>query len=265
MRLNIKSSVRLVPDEQLQVILEQAVKVLSATPFTVQGTENGLTLEGGYTLAYEMVSQLLRREATLDAVFIQVGGGALASSLIQGFRDARALGLVERLPRFYTVQTEGGFPLYRAWSRVAARVLGPSGDVQTGDEERPDPRIDDDRARRLAGADTAVAEALRYAAQHRAEFMWPWETTPKSIATGILDDETYDWLAVVRGMMETGGFPIVVSEDRLRASHELAHETTAIPVDPTGSAGLAGCIDLRETGLLPDTAVSAVLFTGVER
>jgi len=32
--------------------------------------------------------------------------------------------------------------------------------------------------------------------------MWPWEETPRSVAHGILDDETYDWLAIVKGIME---------------------------------------------------------------
>ncbi|MGZ8832863.1 MAG: hypothetical protein ACXW19_06680 [Thermoanaerobaculia bacterium] len=50
---------------------------------------------------------------------------------------------------------------------------------------------------------------------HRSEFMWPWETPPASVATGILDDETYDWATVTRGMINSDGFPIVVSEDQL--------------------------------------------------
>jgi hypothetical protein len=29
------------------------------------------------------------------------------------------------------------------------------------------------------------------------------------VATGILDDETYDWRAVVEGMLTTGGRPLV--------------------------------------------------------
>ena len=45
-----------------------------------------------------------------------------------------------------------------------------------------------------------IVEALRFARTHRSKFMWPWEEEPKSIATGIIDDETYDWAAVVAGM-----------------------------------------------------------------
>ena len=78
--------------------------------------------------------------------------------------------------------------------------------------------------------------------------MWPWEEEPRSIAHGILDDETYDWLAVVRGMLETGGSPVVVDEPTLEEANELAREATGIDVDHTGSSGLAGLLHLARQG-----------------
>ena len=72
-----------------------------------------------------------------------------------------------------------------------------------------------------------------------------WEEEPKSVATGILDDETYDWRAVVEGMLMTGGRPLVVSEDQLLDAHRLAVPRTTIQVDPTGSSGLAGLLEMR--------------------
>ena len=110
-----------------------------------------------------------------------------------------------------------------------------------------------------------VADELRYAATHRAEFMRPWEREPRSIAAGIIDDETYDWLAVTNGMIATGGYPVVVSERTLMEANRLARESTGINVDPTGSAGLAGLLQLHGEGRIrPDEQV-AVLFTGVQR
>jgi threonine synthase len=95
--------------------------------------------------------------------------------------------------------------------------------------------------------------------------MWPWETAPASIAHGILDDETYDWHAVVRAMLATGGRPIVVDEQRLRAANRLATELTTVDADETGTAGLAGLAALIEAGdVAPDERV-AVLFTGIRR
>ena len=94
--------------------------------------------------------------------------------------------------------------------------------------------------------------------------MWPWESTPKSIATGILDDETYDWLAVVEEMLSTGGLPLVVSEERLSEAHELGR-AAGFRADPTGTASLAGLLDLLSQGAVAPTERVAVLFTGVER
>jgi threonine synthase len=111
--------------------------------------------------------------------------------------------------------------------------------------------------------DRAVEDVLRYAATHRSEYMWPWETPPVSIATGILDDEAYDWRAVVEGMLETGGWPVVV-EDRTIARAQEAGMAIA-PLGFTGAAGLAGLLQLVERKhVRPDETV-AVLFTGRKR
>ncbi|HYU58376.1 MAG TPA: PLP-dependent lyase/thiolase, partial [Actinomycetota bacterium] len=208
-----------------------------ALPFTCQGPENGLTVEGGETLAWEIVSDLRAADAALDRVFVQVGGGALASSVVQGFEEAVELDALPCAPRVHAVQTRGAFPLQRAYERVA---------------------------RRIADGETAV-EALRYAARHRGEFMWPWEEDPRSVARGILDDETYDWRAVVEGMLATGGSPVVVGEDVLRGANDLAVRSTGVDVDPTGSAGLAGLISLRRAGEIEPGERVAVLFTGIRR
>jgi threonine synthase len=225
-------------------------------PFTCQGSENGLVIEGGETLAYEMVSELAARGAVLDRLFVQVGGGALASACVQAFREAVALGACPRLPAIHPVQTQGGSPLARAYERVSRRIgLG----AAAGTEAK--------RAAALhaAWSSPIVRETLEYAARHRSEFMWPWEETPRSVASGILDDEAYDWHAVVSGTIESGGWPLVVSEETLREAHDLARATTGIRVSHTGAAGLAGLIELRRNGMVAPGERVAVLFTGVAR
>ena len=219
-----------------------------AVPFTCQGNENGLAIEGGQTIAYEMATDLAG--TPLDHVVIQVGGGALASACAQGLREAAEFGAIAREPRLHTVQTTGAHPLERAYARV--RAMLPEGDDagKTGDAGRP---------RRMD-----VDWALATAAQHRSAYMWPWESEPKSIATGIIDDETYDWRAVVGAMLRTGGQPLVVTEERLAEANELG-AATGIGVDPTGSAGLAGLLDLRQAGVVGADERAAVLFTGVRR
>jgi threonine synthase len=210
-----------------------------ALPFTCQGNENGLAIEGGFTLGYEM-AEALTGGPPLDHLVIQVGGGALASACIEALGEAAVLGVLARVPRYHAVQTTGAWPLPRAFERVAARL--PTG----------------------AGL-PEVRAALSYAATHRSEFMWPWEEEPRSIAHGILDDETYDWLAVVEGMLVAGGGPVVVSEDLLAQANALAVDATHIDVDPTGSSGLAGLLALRDQGAIGDHERVGVLLTGARR
>jgi len=205
-----------------------------ALSFCCQGNENGLTIEGGETLAYEMIAQL--GATSLDHVVIQVGGGALASAVIQAVRLAHRAGWLTQLPRFHTVQTQGAAPLKRAWDVVQEQL-------------------------RTVGE----LDALERATKHRSEFMWPWEETPRSVAHGIIDDETYDWLAIVKGMLASKGVPVVVDEDTLKEANALARETTGINVCHTGSAGLAGLLRLRRDSVVKPGERVAVIFSGVQR
>ncbi len=191
-------------------------------PFGAQGPENGLAVEGGRTLAFEMAETLHAAGQTLDAVFVQVGGGALASALAQGFALATGAGLLARAPQLYAVQSASCAPMERAWQRLG---------------------------------NTALAEAAR----HRSRFMWPWETAPTSIAHGILDDETYDWLEIASAMRLSGGSPIVVGEELLARAQQLALQHTSIRPSATGSAGLAGLLAQP-----PAAAQIAVIFSGAE-
>jgi len=229
-----------------------------ALPFTCQGSENALVIEGGKTLGWEIVSGLLAAGRDLDRLFLQVGGGALASATIQAFGEARDLGLLSRLPRIHAVQTTGASPLHRAWRRLGEHLLSEAGGAI--------PETDRELAHRLGELPEAARQGgLRHAATHRSRYMWPWEEEPRSLATGILDDETYDWLAVVGGMLATGGHPLVVTEEQLARAHHLAREHTPIPADPTGTSGLAGLVQLAETGAIGRDEAVAVLLTGVER
>jgi threonine synthase len=194
-----------------------------AIPFSVQGPENGLAVEGARTLAFEMTEALAAGDASLDRLFVQVGGGALASALIQGFSFVCACGVIAKMPRVVAVQTAGCAPLARAWKE-------------------------------LDGTD------LNEASRHRSRYMWPWETASSSLASGILDDETYDWLAVVEGMRVSGGYPVIVDEITIARARELAWTRTGLRPSATGSAGLAGVI------VLPDEkGATGVIFSGIER
>jgi threonine synthase len=248
-----------VPGDPTYRALRAAVEE-GAVPFTCQGPDNGLTVEGGETMAYELVDAWRERGRVADRAVVQVGGGALASAVVNGLRDAVALGAIAGLPRVHAVQARGGHPLVRAYERVARRALERLG------EDASLAGMSEGAQRILAKAETPeVEEVLREAAADRAAFMWPWETEPRSAATGILDDETYDWLAVVRGMLATGGRPVVADETAIEEANRLGREATHIGVDHTGTAGLAGLLELRRRGEVPDSEEVAVLFTGARR
>jgi len=208
-----------------------------ALPFSCQGPDNGLTIDGGATLAWELAEALAESRAVPDRVVVQVGGGALASACIQGFGQAVDLEVLPWLPTIDIVQTAGAHPLVRAHGLIRRQIDG----------MRP------------------PEDALYDATQHRDAYMWPWETIPDSVARGILDDETYDWLAVVRGMVATGGSALAVDEDALIEANQLAREITGIDVDATGSAGLAGLLSLARSGSVTARADVVVIFTGAGR
>ena len=130
-------------------------------------------------------------------------------------------------PMLHAVQAAGCAPLERAWRRAIA----------TG------------------GIDNVGARW--------GQCMWPWEDEPHSLADGILDDETYDWIGVVDAMAHTGGSPVVAAEPHIVEAHRLALAHTSINVSPTGTAGLAGVLAVR--GRIADEERVVVVFSGVRR
>ncbi|CAB4722452.1 unannotated protein [freshwater metagenome] len=188
-------------------------------PFSVQGPENALCLDGGRTIGWEMAQQLAQENiAALDAVFVQVGGGAFAASVSRGLSEG---GIYAPL---VAVQTEGCAPLSRAWDTA---------------QSDPNP------------------------AQHWTKHMWAWENEPVSLADGILDDETYDWVADIAQIQRTKGKVVVASEAHVVEASRVAPHLTSIDSSPTGTAGVAGLLSFRAE--LSNTARVAVVLSGIRR
>ncbi len=229
-----------------------------AVPFSCQGTETPATIDGGRTIAYEMVDMLIEhdggRPTRLDRLFVQVGGGALGSAVVTGLARTSSLAA---LPVVHAVQPEGNHPLVRAWDRLVAELL-----------DREVPAVNRDRSEAAAALGRLDRASLDDVAARidldAGRYMAPWDDEPMSYATGILDDVTYDWVPLIDAMLASGGHPIVAPEDEFRDAHRLAHTHTDIAVCPTGSAGLGGLLTfVRER---PDAIAAgervAVLFTG---
>ncbi len=216
-----------------------------AIPFTCQGPDNGLAIEGGATLAWEMVDALRAAGATLDRIVVQVGGGAFASGIALGFDDAVTLGAIARAPRLDTVQTRGAWPLARAHALPARGPGRRSG-----------------RARWTPSGSTTPCAPPRTTARATCARGRP---PPVSVAHGILDDETYDWVAVERAMLVSGGRALVVDEHALVDANTIACEATGIDADETGTAGVAGLLALGAAGHLDPSESVAVVLSGVRR
>lgn len=208
-----------------------------ALPFSCQGPDNGLTIEGGLTLGFELALQHRESGApALDRLFVQVGGGALLSAVIQGLRIAARIGVLPALPKIHAVQTANAHPLARAVDVVRERA-----------------------------AATSITAAIAHARAHRSEAMIPWPEPPRSIAGGILDDETYDWAVIVQAILETDGALALADEATLAAAVARVEADAGIVADATGAAALAGVLTLRASGAIDRGEAIAALCTGARR
>lgn len=215
-----------------------------AVPFSVQGTITPTTLDGGRTIGWELAEQLsLARVGGKVALFVQVGGGALAASTWQGLTDGIRHQWLEADLVLHTVQTEAAAPLNRAWRGLHAEM----------------------ETQLLLDHSDAIDYALDVAKRESDRFMWAWEEVGPTAASGIVDDVTYDWLPVMEAMLRSEGQATVVTEKMVLRANELARAHTGINVGHTGSAGLAALLDPSIIDYVDRGQHVVVLFTGVER
>jgi threonine synthase len=253
-------------------------------PFACAGNDNWSNIEGGATLGWEMVMQLLDRSQKIDSVVIQVGGGALARSVAQAFEEALQLGFIQVLPRIHVCQPAGGFPFVRAYLLALAEIARRSGhsfDLSYGHGADPVVQLQRTMAFARARPDQIqevaafvqrsfdlplVQSVFKDMAGEAGHFMWPWDGgTPHSLAHGILDDVTYDWYHLLRAVLRSGGRAEILAEDTIRAAYEKAQSHTGIPVCPTGAAGLAGLMQLTDSGTIDRDESAGLFFTGFDR
>jgi threonine synthase len=256
----------IVPGDPTYRAMRRAI-AKGAVPFTCQGPDNAFAIEGGHTLGYELADQLAVSGTVLDRLFIQVGGGALAASVAAALEEAAALGVMTRLPRIHAVQSRNVQPLVQAYRAVVAELaarLGVVAEPPAADAPPAAWQAVADRLREVV-AEPPGRDALAGVPRHRSAFMRPWVGEPRSVAGGIVDDETYDWFAVVRAMVRTGGYPIVADEPTLLRAAEIGFDATAIDADPTGTAGLAGLMTLLDAGGMDPAERVGLLFTGARR
>ncbi len=267
--------------EAVHTLYSAALKKFGWIPFTTCGRDIWSAVEGAETMEYEFLFNQYLSDAPLDVQVVQVGCGGMANAVSSANALFKRLDIIRKLPRFYTCQTTGCYPLAQSYFSVL-REMGRDGvitlspelamqlegdfDAQTVMENNLGqikmtagliaemyPKIKDD-----------IETVLKRVGENRNDFFKPWANEiPTSVATGILDDTTYDGLEVVRAMLISGGLPLIVDEDSLQKAFELAKKYTSVNTYASGSAGLAGLRFLIKNKLVQQGERCGLLFTGV--
>jgi threonine synthase len=106
---------------------------------TLQEFDNPFRHDGIKTVAFEVAESL--GWTVPDAVVVPAGTGEVVAGVAKGFRELRALGLVDDLPPVYAAQPSGCAPIAAARQRGAADVEAwENPDTIVGELEIPDPK-----------------------------------------------------------------------------------------------------------------------------
>jgi threonine dehydratase len=185
------------PGDPAMLRFREAVAA-GSVPFTVQGPENALCLDGGRTIGWEIADQIAADESLpdLDAIFVQVGGGAFASCLGAGLLES---GVTVPL---MAVQAAGCAPFDRAFRRAAGvdepgRAWSSIMEPWTDPHSTADGILDDETydwlgvldVVRRSGGDSLVAFESEIIAAHRLALDAGFEVSPTGSAglAGLLE------------------------------------------------------------------------------
>ena len=199
---------------------------------------NPYMTEGKKTVSLEIAQQIAQQLTqgaetpflAPDAVFVSVGDGCIIGGVHKGFKDLRALGWIESMPRIYGVQSTGSPALYNAW-RQGRELPEPVQATTRADSISVDAPRDPVKAlnavRQTGGAflavpDAAILEAMLPLARQAAVFAEPagaaaFAGLRQALADGLVQPQetvvvivTGSGLKDVRAAMEvTGGVTVI--------------------------------------------------------
>jgi threonine synthase len=159
---------------------------------------NPFTREGKKTCAYEIWEDLGRRVP--DRVIVPTGDGNLLSGMWKGWRDLRAVGLIDRLPRIDCVQSEASAAVCHAVHRLRA-------------EGNTDPDWSE-----------VIIDKV----------------SATTVADSISVDQPRDGLAAVKAVIQSGGEAITVSDKEILAAIPEIAQSTGVFAEPAAAAPWAG-------------------------
>jgi len=185
---------------------------------------NAFTREGKKVCAWEIWASLEGRVP--DRIVVATGDGNLVSGMWKGWRELKAVGLVDRLPKLDCAQSSGSDAISRTIQAI--RQSG-STDIE------------------WANVDIAAVNAT-------------------TVADSISVDRPRDGLAAVRAIIESGGEAVVVPDDEILAAiPEMASQSGIFP-EPAAAAPWAAVKQMvRENTIAADeTVVCLVSGSGLK-
>lgn len=170
---------------------------------------NPFTAEGKKTVAYEICEQyttLIGENSTSsswqapDVVFVSVGDGNIISGLHKGFKDLKALGWIDQIPKIFGVQSTGSAAIFNAF-RAQTEDIKPVQSNTLADSISVDLPRDGVRAVRaadetgghyLAVEDGAILNAISELARWEGVFAEPAGATSyaglaRAVELGMID------------------------------------------------------------------------------
>ena len=94
-------------------LMREAYEKFGFYPSPSFGPYNPYQIEGPKTISYEIIEQM--NWEVPDWVFVPVGAASLLTGVWKGFKDYLNLGLIDRLPHLFAVQSTGNPPFVRAF------------------------------------------------------------------------------------------------------------------------------------------------------
>ena len=196
------------------------VQQLTADPsIYLANSINPFRIEGQKTVAFELLQQCAWRVP--DHIVVPGGNMGNSSALAKGYYELLRLGLIDRLPKLHVVQAEGAAPLARLFAEMA----------------KAQPR------------DTASSFPDR---------ITPIEH-PQTLATAIKIGAPVSWLKSLRGVLQSGGQLLAVSEQEIADAKAIIGRD-GIGCEPASATTVAGIRRLVASKIIRhDDSVVAVL------
>ncbi len=180
---------------------------------------NPFTREGKKTSAFEIWEDL---DGVPDRVVVPTGDGNIISAVWKGFRDLKACGLIDHLPKIDCAQSASSAAVSQTFHRL-----------KSSGETLPD----------WSSLDLEAVEA-------------------ETIADSISVDRPRDGVAAVRAVFESGGDAAAVGDDLiLSAMSEIARFSGVFP-EPAAAAPWAAVKHLAERGVIGAGETVVCLVTG---